>query len=61
MGGLAIILGVIGYATREPLRVAGGSVVLGGAAIAFQFAVLALGAIMLAIMVAAVLGQIFNL
>ena len=58
LGGLAIILGVIGFAKKEPLRVAGGAAVLGGGAIAFQFAVLALGAIVLAILVAAVLSQI---
>lgn len=58
LGGLAIILGVFGYAKKEPLRVAGGAAVLGGSAIAFQFAVLALGAIVLAILIAAVLSQI---
>ena len=58
LGGLAIILGVFGYAQKEPLRVAGGAAVLGGSAIAFQFAVVALGAIVLAILIAAVLSQI---
>jgi len=58
LGGLAIILGVLGYARKEPLRVAGGAAVLGGSAIAFQFAVLALGAIVVAILIAAVLSQI---
>jgi hypothetical protein len=57
-GGLAIILGVFGYAKKEPMRVAGGAAVLGGGAIAFHFAVVALGAIVLAILVAAVLSQI---
>ena len=58
LGGIAIILGVIGFAKKEPIRVAGGAAVLGGSAIAFQFAVIALGAIVLAILVAAVLSQI---
>lgn len=58
LGGLAIILGVFGYAKKEPLRVAGGAAILGGGAIAFQFAALALGAIVLAILIAAVLSQI---
>lgn len=58
LGGLAVILGVVGYATKEPLRVAGGAAVLGSCAIAFQFAVLALGAIILAVLIAAVLSQI---
>jgi hypothetical protein len=58
LGGLAVILGVVGYATKEPLRAAGGAALLGGSAIAFQFAVLALGAIFLAILVVGVLSQI---
>jgi hypothetical protein len=58
MGGLAIIFGVIGFAKRESSRVAGGAAVLGGTAIAFQFAVVALGAIVLAILIAAVISQI---
>lgn len=58
LGGLAIILGVFGFSKKEPLRVAGGAAVLGGSAIAFQFAVIAIGAIVLAILIAAVLSQI---
>lgn len=58
LGGLAIILGVIGYARQEPLRAAGGAAVLGGSAIAFQFAIIAIGAIVFAILIAAVLGKI---
>ncbi len=58
LGGLAIILGVFGFAKKEPLRVAGGAAVLGGGAIAFQFAVIAVAAIVFAILVAAVLSQI---
>ena len=58
MGGLAIILGVVGFAKSESLRVAGGAAFLGGVAMAFQFAVMALGAIVLAILIAAVISQI---
>jgi hypothetical protein len=58
LGGLALILGVVSFAKREPLRVGGGAAFLGGAAIAFQFAVIALGAIVMAILVAAVRSQI---
>jgi len=58
LGGLAIIFGVIGFAKKEPRRVAGGAAVLGGSAIAFQFAVVALGAIVIAILIAVVLSQI---
>jgi len=58
LGGLAIILGVLSYARKEPLRVAGGAAVLGAGAIAFQFAAVALGIIVLVILVSAVLSQI---
>lgn len=58
LGGLAIILGVFGYAQKESIRVAGGAAVLGGIAIAFQVATIAIGAIVVAILVAAVLNGI---
>jgi hypothetical protein len=58
LGGLAIILGVVSLATREPFRVAGGAAVLGGSALAFQFAVLALGLIFLAILIASVVSKL---
>jgi len=58
MGGLAIIFGVLGFAKRESARVAGGAAILGGVALTFQFAVMALGAIIVAILVAAVISQI---
>ena len=58
LAGLAIVLGVVSAALHEPLRAAAGGVVLGGAALAFQFAVLAIGAIFIAILIAAVLGEL---
>jgi hypothetical protein len=58
LGGLAIIFAVVGAAMREPLRVAGGAAVLGGSAIAFQFAMLAIGAIVVAILVVGVLSEL---
>lgn len=58
LGGLAIILGVVSVARNEPFRVAGGAAVLGGIAIAFQFVAFALGAIIIAILIAVVLSQI---
>ena len=58
LGGIAIILGVIGFAKKESIRVASGAAVLGGGAIAFQFLTVALGVIVVAILVAAVLSQI---
>lgn len=57
-GGLAIVLGICGYARKESLRFAGGAAVLGAGAIAFQFAAIALGAIVFAIILAIVLSQL---
>ena len=58
LGGIALILGVVGYAMGEPARAAGGAAILGAGAIAFQFAIVALGAIVLAILVAAIIGEL---
>lgn len=58
LGGLAIILAVLGFAKNEPLRAASGAALLGGAAIAFQFAVIALGVMVLAVFVFIILSQI---
>jgi hypothetical protein len=56
LAGLAIVLGVFGYATHEPMRAAVGAAVLGSGALAFQFAVVALGAIILVILIVGVLS-----
>jgi len=58
LGGIAVILGVLGFAKKESARVAGGAAVLGAGAIAFQFAALAVGAIIIAILIAAVISQL---
>ena len=58
LGGLAVILAVVAVALGEPYRVAGGAVFLGVAALAFQFFALALGVLVLAILIAAVLGSL---
>ena len=58
LGGLAVILAVIGIALKEPVRVAGGAAALGVGAIAFQFAVLALGILVLVILISSVLGEL---
>lgn len=58
LGGIAIILGVLGFAKKEPVRIAGGAAVLGAGAIAFQFAALAVGAIIVAILIAVVVSQL---
>jgi len=57
LAALAIILGVIGFAMKEPGRVTIGAVALGGSTFAFQFAGLLLGAIVLALFFAALLAE----
>ena len=58
LGGLAVILGVIAFARHESVRAAVGGPVLGAGAIAFQFAAVALGAIVFALILAAVLYKL---
>lgn len=58
LGGLAVILGVAGWARRESKRVAIGAAFLGAFAIAFQFLGVALGVIVFAIILGAVLSQL---
>ncbi len=58
LGGVAIILGVLGFAKKESFQSAIGAAILGGGAIAFQFLTIALGVIVLAILIAAVIDQI---
>lgn len=58
LGGLAMILGVVSFAKSEPFRVGWGAAFLGGAAIAFQFVVIALSAVFLAILIGSVLSQV---
>jgi multisubunit Na+/H+ antiporter MnhB subunit len=43
LGAIALILGVLGFAKKESVRVAASAALLGTGAIAFQFAVLAIG------------------
>lgn len=58
LGGLALILAVVGIALKEPMRVAGGAAFLGAGAIAFQFAVVAIGLIVLAVLVSSVVDSL---
>lgn len=58
LGALAMILGVVGYAKKEPLRVAGGAAVLGGGAIAFQYVLVAVVAAFVAVVLVVVLSQL---
>ena len=53
---LAIILSVIGFVRHEPVRMVGSAAVLGGSALALQYLVIAIGAIVFAIILAAVLN-----
>lgn len=55
LGGLAIILGAVGYVKHEPTRTAVSAGLLGGIAIGFQFAVVAVGMIIIALIIAAIL------
>jgi len=58
LGGISIILGLFGFVKREPKRAALAAGMLGGGAIAFQFAAWAVMAIVCAIIVGAILQQI---
>jgi hypothetical protein len=58
MGGMAIIFGVFSFAMKASGRAAGGAVVLGTAALAYQFAMIALGVLVVVILVSAVLGEL---
>lgn len=53
---LAIFLSVIGFIRHEPIRVVGSAVVLGGTALALQYLIIAIGAIVVAIILGAVLN-----
>jgi hypothetical protein len=58
LGGLAIIIGVIAFAKKESYRVAGGAAMLGSIGIALQYFSFAIGAIVFAIILAAILSQL---
>lgn len=53
---LAILLSVIGFVRHEPLRMVGCATALGGIALALQYFIIALGAIVFAIILAGVLS-----
>lgn len=53
---LAILLSVIAFVRHEPIRMVGGAAVLGGSALALQYLIIAIGAIVFAIILAAVLN-----
>ena len=53
---LAILLSVVAFVRHEPIRMVGGAAALGGCALALQYLVIAIGAIVIAIILAAVLN-----
>lgn len=53
---LAILLSVVAFVRHEPIRMVGGAAALGGSALALQYLVIAIGAIVIAIILAAVLN-----
>ncbi|MFK8021698.1 MAG: hypothetical protein AB8B86_18190 [Pseudomonadales bacterium] len=58
LGGLALILGIVGYAKSEPKRMAGGAVALGVSAIAFQFIAMYAMALLVVLLIAAALQSV---
>ena len=57
LGGLALILGVISLANREPRRIAGGAAALGISAIAFQFIAMYAMALLVVLIICAALSS----
>lgn len=51
LAGIAMVLGILGFARREPLRAPLGAVFLGLSALALEFAVWAFGALLIAAVV----------
>ena len=60
IGGLAILLGVFGFAKNEPLRAAGSAAVIGASAMAFQYLVIALSMIFVAFVVIIFIAQFIS-
>ena len=58
LGGLALILAVVGFANREPTRVAGGAAALGVSAIAFQFITMYAMALLVVLLICAALSSL---
>jgi hypothetical protein len=57
-GFVALMFGVVAFVRREDIRMTGSAAALGAGAIAFQFVLIALGAIVLAIMIAGALSAL---
>ena len=58
LGGLALILAVVGFANKEPSRVAGGAAALGVCAIAFQFIAMYAMALLVVLLICAALSSL---
>ena len=58
LGGLAVILAVVGFANKEPSRVAGGAAALGVSAIAFQFIAMYAMALLVVLLICAALSSL---
>jgi hypothetical protein len=58
IGGLAVILAVVGFANKEPSRVAGGAAALGVSAIAFQFLAMYAMALLVVLLICAALSSL---
>lgn len=58
LGFVAIVLGVIGFVQREEWRPSGMALVLGSGAIAFQFAVVVVGALLAVILIGFILSTL---
>lgn len=58
LGGLALILGIIGFANREPSRIVGGAAALGISAVAFQFIAMYAMALLVVLIICAVLSSV---
>lgn len=58
LGGLAVILAIVGFANKEPNRVAGGAAALGVSAIAFQFIAMYAMALLVVLLICAALSSL---
>lgn len=58
LGGLALILAVVGFANKEPSRIAGGAAALGVSAIAFQFIAMYAMALLVVLLICAALSSL---
>lgn len=58
LGGLAVILAFVGFASKEPSRIAAGAAALGVSAIAFQFIAMYAMAVLVVLLICAALSSL---